>query len=1025
MNFKAYSRLNNIVGWIVFAIAAFTYLSTIEHTVSLWDCGEFTSCDYKLEVPHPPGAPFYTLVYRIATVFAGGNVKMVPILANSMSGLCSAFTILFLFWSITALAFKVAVKDENNIERGTLFAILGAGAVGGLAYTFSDTFWFSAVEAEVYAMSSMFTALVFWLALKWERRANEKGSLKWIILIFYLIGVVIGVHLLGLLVIPIIFLMYYYKKFKNITWKGTLIAGIIGMVALGFVQIFTIQWLPGIGSWFELRFVNDFGMGYWSGIIFFFAVLFLLSGYFIWWSHKKGLVLLNTGLLCFVVVIIGYMSYAACVVRSYANPPIDMNDPEDVFSLIGYLSREQYGDNYLLSGPYYTAFSKEGGYHTEEGDMQYRMDKKTHSFQEAGPKTKLVFDPKYTTIFPRMAHGEDQYINGYKYWGNIKNDDRISFVGNNLRFFFKYQINYMYFRYFAWNFIGRQNDIQGIMNEFHQGNWMTGIPFFDESVLNEGPQKDLPGYLATNKARNKLFALPFLLGILGLLWQYKKNKNDFLVVMAFFIMTGLAIEVYLNMPSPQPRERDYAFVGSFYVYAIWIGLGVMWLFEFLREKMKSVSPGNAAIAATVISLVAVPTLMAAQEWDDHDRSHRTASLDYGVNYLESCAPHAVLFTNGDNDTYPLWYAQEVEGIRDDIRIVNLSLFGTDWYINEMRHPINKAVGLPFSLTEDQTVGWDYVPFIAGNVDQTKYLDLGKVIQFIGSKSPETKYQIGNNKYIPYMPTKKVYIPIDKQAVLNSGTVPADQANRIVDSIKIDIRKNNIMKSDIMVLDFIQANNWKVPIYFSITSGPDDYLYLGQFLQQEGLAYRLLPIKSNVGAGDEDKRVATDLMYTNVMNKFRWGQLDKNETYVDYVLMRQSENMRGVMQKLSRQLMIEGKMDKAKAVADKCMQVIPERNVPYDFYNVPFVEVYYKANAKDQAQKLGMHLFDVYNKELAYYSKLKPSLRGDVQGEIQRAMYGMGTLEQIAEQNNDKTLLDKVKGPFENYRGVFPPEQPGQ
>jgi hypothetical protein len=1023
MNFKAYSRFNNIVGWIVFAIAAFTYLSTIEHTVSLWDCGEFTSCDYKLEVPHPPGAPFYTLIYRIATVFAGDNVKMVPILANSMSALCSAFTILFLFWSITALAFKVAVKDENNIERGTLLAILGAGAVGGLAYTFSDTFWFSAVEAEVYAMSSMFTALVFWLAMKWERRANEKGSLKWIILIFYMVGVVIGVHLLGLLVIPIIFLMYYFKKFKNITWKGTVVAGFIGLVSLGFVQIFTIQWLPGIGSAFERLFVNDFGLGFWSGIIFFFTVLFIIIGYLIWWSHKKGKVILNTGLLCFVVVILGYMSYAACVIRSYANPPIDMNDPEDVFSLIGYLSREQYGENYLLTGPYYTAFSQENGFHTEDGDMQYRMNKKTHTYDEAGAKPVYKFSPRYTTIFPRMAHGEEQYLNGYRYWGNIKNDAHISFVSNNLRFFFKYQMDYMYFRYFAWNFIGRQNDIQGVMNEFHQGNWMTGISFIDENILGLGPQKHLPAALAANKARNKLYGLPFILGILGMMYQYKKNRRDFLVVLAFFVMTGIAIEVYLNMPSPQPRERDYAFVGSFYVYAIWIGFGVMWLFEFLREKVKSINPTNAAIAATVVSLVAVPTIMAAQEWDDHDRSHRTASLDYGVNYLESCAPHAVLFTNGDNDTYPLWYAQEVEGIRDDIRIVNLSLFGTDWYINEMRHPINKAIGLPFTLTEDQTLGWDYAPYNANEAyAQNAYTNIFKVLDLLSGKEPDSRVQTGEGKTMPYIPTRKIYIPVNKQAVLNSGTVSAADAGRIVDSIKIDIRKNIIMKSDIMVLDFIATNNWKVPVYFSITSGPDDYLYLGQFLQQEGLAYRLLPIKSNVGAGDEDKRVATDLMYNNVMNKFRWGLLDKNETYVDYVLMRQSENMRGVMEKLARQLMIEGKIDKAKAVADKCLEVIPERNVPLDFYNVPFVEVYYKANVKDKAQKLGLHLADIYNNELTYYDQLKGTKRSDVQGEIQRAMYGMSSLVQIAQENGDKVLLDKVQGPFANFQGKFPPEQ---
>jgi hypothetical protein len=819
MNFKSYNKLNNIIGWIIFGIAAFTYLSTIEHTVSLWDCGEFTPSALRLEVPHPPGAPFYLLIYRMFAMLAGDNMKMVPILTNSASALCSAFCILFLFWSFTALALKILVKDKENMDKGTVYALMGGGVIAALAYTFSDTFWFSAVESEVYAMSSMFTALIFWLVMKWEARSEQPNNLKWMVLTFYMIGLVIGVHLLGLLVIPAIVLVYYYKKYTATSWKGLAVALLIGIGALGVVQLVIIQWLPAIGFFFDRQFVG-FGMPYWSGLLFFYMILFAGSGWLIWWSHGKQKAMLNTAMLCFVAVVIGTTSYALCPIRSMADPAIDMNDTEDLPNFLGYLGRDQYGDMYLLNGPYYTLFMQKDQrpFQYNDAAQLYRADKKNHDYAEAGHKKELeILDPKFKTFFPRMPH--DGYVQGYRYWGNVSpgKEAHLSFVKNNLAFFWNYQINYMYNRYFAWNFIGRQNDIQGMQNEFFQGNWITGIPFIDSGILHRGPSKGVPHYLAVNKAHNALFGLPFILGLLGIFYHYKKNKRDFFTVFVFFFMTGLAIEIYLNMYSPQPRERDYAFVGSFYVFAFWIGFGVIWLYELMRKRLATMSGPAIAMVASGICLLAVPTLMAAQEWDDHDRSKRTASLDYGVDYLESCAPHGVLFTNGDNDTYPLWYAQEVEGIRDDIRIVNLSLFGTDSYINQMRHPINKnqAIGLPFSLTEEQTIGWDYVPYISDpSTDQNAYVDYKKILAFIGNPDHATKYkevEKDNISWIPYVPTRKFKIVVDKQAALASQTVPKDQENKIVDEMDVDIHKSYLLKTDIMLLDFITTNNWKYPI----------------------------------------------------------------------------------------------------------------------------------------------------------------------------------------------------------------------
>ncbi len=1027
MNFKSFSRLNNIVGWLVFAVAAFTYLSTIEWTVSLWDCGEFIPSAFKLEVSHPPGAPLHGIINHLFTMFSFGNTKLVPILVNSSAALASAFTILFLFWSITALALKLVVNDENAMEKGTVWAILGAGAVGGLAYTFSDTFWFSAVEGEVYALSSFFTALIFWVALKWERRADESRHLRWFVLMFYLIGLVIGIHLLGLLVIPVIVLMYYYKKYTVTKW-GAIKAIIIGFAALGVVQIVIIQWLLKFAGYFDLIFVNNFGMPFWSGVIFFFVALLAACSYGIYYTHKKKKIILNLALTSFVAVVIGYSSYAMTVVRSYAHPPIDMNDPEDVFSLLSYLSREQYGDSYVMYGPYYNGDRYAD---IEDGDMQYYKNKKTHTFDEDGYKKHQKFPAEFCTFFPRMYSAQDNHKQGYRAWLNLKQvqdpetgktvwedelpNFRFSFMKHNMRFFWNYQMNYMYWRYFAWNFIGRQNDMQGTHAEFHQGNWITGIAPIDKA-LDRGPQDHIPTYLKVNRAHNVLYGLPFILGLLGMYYQYKKKRLDFAVVFMFFFMTGIAIELYLNMPDPQPRERDYAFVGSFYVYAIWIGIGVLWLWEQFKKRMPSM---QASSLATILCLVAVPTLMAFQEWDDHDRHDRYTSLDYGVDYLQSCMPHSILMCNGDNDTYPLWYAQEVEGIRDDVRIVNLSLLSTDWYINELRKPINHAPGLPFSITPEKLRGWEYVYYAkeaVSDIDQTVPADVKEVIKYITSSASRNQ-NIGKGE-VPLLPTRKLKIKVDRDKVLKNGMVSPKYADMVPDQIEFDLSKNTYYKSDMMVLDMIATANWDIPIYFSITSGPNEYLNLGKYLQQEGLAYRLVPYAVK-GVGDNrNVRVDVDTMYKNIMSKFKWGGLEKGSHLVDYVTNRQCNNMRGLFYTLCENLLNSGRKEDAIKAADKCLEVLPERNIPYDAGVGNLVQIYYDAGANDKGHKLAEHLSDLLIEELNYYSRAKPTQWQDVGNEINEGLRMLDMIQQQSEKVGQKELSNKIKTAMDGYKRAF-------
>ena len=824
---KQYKKLNNVFGWLAFAIAMFTYGSTIEPTASFWDCGEFIATAYKLQIGHHPGAPFFMILGRVATLFAFGDTEQVAMMMNMLSALMSALSILFLFWTITHLAKKIFVKGNEEISTGNLIAILGSGLVGSLAYTFSDTFWFSAVEGEVYATSSFFTAIVFWAMLKWEEVADQPHADRYIILIAYLMGISIGIHLLNLLAIPAIAYIYYFKKFKP-TKKGILATGVIGMLILGLVQFAFIPKVVGIAAKFEVLFTNSMGLPFGSGAIVYIlilitaliasliysgkqnkhftfgalAILLLLTlglpgivavgilAYFIY-GTQPNYVLANTLTLCITVMLIGYGSYGMILIRSAADTPMDENNPENVFTLLSYLNREQYGTRPLVYGQYFNAkLHPDPEQRYIPGNTVYSPNKETGKYEVvATPKDTETpnYDPDFCTVFPRMWSSQSHHIKGYKTWAGIKNTEKKPSFGQNLTFFFKYQLGFMYFRYFAWNFIGRQNDVQG-HGSISDGNWKSGIEFIDSQML--GTQSNLPPSMAGNKANNSFYFLPFILGIIGMVYHYNKTKRDFAAVMLFFFFTGIAIILFLNQYTMEPRERDYGFAGSFYAFTIWIGLGVAALYDGLKKF----APAQiVAAAVTVICAVAVPGLMAKGGWDDHNRSDRYTARDYASNYLQTCAPNAILFTNGDNDTFPLWYAQEVEGIRTDIRVVNLSLLNTDWYIDQIKRKAYDSDAVPLSFTQDKyRQGKRDQIIIYDEKNLTGYQNIREMVDFVASDDPRNKLKYSNREF-EYFPSGKFSIPVDSAKVVNNGTVPKELANRISKSVDFEISRSYILK----------------------------------------------------------------------------------------------------------------------------------------------------------------------------------------------------------------------------------------
>ena len=1006
-----FRRVNNLVGWIVFAISAITYLLTIEPSASFWDCGEFISSSYKLEVGHPPGAPFFMLMGRLFTMLAPG-VTQVSAMVNAMSALASAFTILFLFWTITHFARKIT-GDPTGWNRMKYIPVIGSGVVGALAYAFSDTFWFSAVEGEVYATSSLLTAIVFWAILKWEDCAEEKYSNRWLVLIAYLMGLSIGVHLLNLLAIPAIGLVYYFKKYEP-TLKGSIRAFLISCAILALIIWIIIPGTFVIATKFELLFVNGFGLPYNSGAIFWllFVVAAVTYGIYYTYIHKKPL--LNTAFLCCAMILIGYSSYGVIVIRSSEQTPMNQNNPSDPFSLLYYLNREQYGDRPLLYGPYYNAPIVS----SEDGKPVYA--KRNGKYEVVSRSPKYTYDPRFMTIFPRMYDSRDaSHPKEYASWGQVKGTQinvasdtgeesetliRPSFV-ENIRYFFSYQLNFMYFRYFMWNFAGRQNDQQGLGGPL-QGNWLSGIPFLDAARL--GPQKELPDAMANNPGRNQYYMLPFILGLLGLFWHLGKNRNDFWAVLLLFFMTGIAIVLYLNQTPLQPRERDYAYAGSFYAFSIWIGLGVMAIIETIPSKYRKLISVSAVV---VITLLFVPGLMARENWDDHDRSDRYTARDFGRNYLESCAPNAIIFTNGDNDTFPLWYNQEVEGVRTDVRVVNLSYLGADWYIDQMQRKAYESEPLPFSMkSEKYQAGNRDVMYVLNRMDG--YQELKDVMAFVASDDPRTKTLPNTKDKITYAPSSKFKITIDSAQVVQTGTVPAKDAAKIVKEMKWELPKESLyqgmvlFKNSMMVLDLLAENNWKRPVYFAITVSTENYLGLDSYFRLDGFGYRVVPVQADsLISSHEYTSVDTDILYDNLMNKSVWGNIEKKDVYLDENILRMIANYRNLFGNLAEALNNEGKTDKAVEVLDRCLSLMPHARVPYNHLSFPMIEQYFRAGASAKAEGMMNTLYEATLQNLNYYKQFKGSYLQSIETELRIALYTVNTLGDMA----DKYKLAEFKG----------------
>ena len=1018
---KNFKFINNLTGWIIFIVAAIVYLMTIEPTASFWDCGEFITTSFKLEVGHPPGAPFFMILGRFFTLFA--DPSHAAMMINSWSAVASGLTIMFLFWTISHLAQKLVKPGEDGFSMGQAIAILGSGAVGALAYTFSDTFWFSAVEGEVYATSSLITAMVFWAILKWENVADEPHANRWIILIAYLMGLSIGVHLLNLLAIPAIVFVYYFRKYK-VTKQGIAISLILSLVILSVIMYGIIPGVIKVASWFELMFVNGFGLPFNSGAIFYAAVLIGLVIFGIHYTMKKKMVLWNTVLVAFTVILLGYSSFAMIVIRSSADTPMDQNSPDDVFSLLGYLNREQYGDRPLVVGQYYNSPLDREHPYVDTNPYYIQKDGK---YVVADMRQKPQYDSRFTTFFPRMYSNQSQHVTDYKSWAGIKGrpvsyTDRqgerktiqLPTFGENLEFFMRYQVVHMYLRYFMWNFVGRQNDIQG-NGDILDGNWLSGINFIDSARL--GDQTDLPAEYANSKARNTYYFLPLLLGLIGVFFHYQRNKKDMWVVSLLFLMTGLAIVVYLNQYPHQPRERDYAYAGSFYAFAIWIGLGVIALVETLKKYLPyTVS----ALVVSVISLVLVPGIMAHENWDDHDRSDRYTARDFGANYLNSCEKDGIIFTNGDNDTFPLWYNQEVEGVRTDLRVCNLSYLQTDWYIDQMKSKAYDSDPLPIDFKEDQYVqGKRDVVYLMNDPRIKGAVELRKALDFVKDENPRTKLSQADNA--SYIPSKKLFYVVDKDAVIKNGVVPASEYDQIQDTIFIDFgNKNYITKDELMVLDMIANSDWKRPIYYAITVGRDKYLGLQDYFRLDGFAYRFTPVKtarSDIYFGS----VNTDKMYQHMMKDFKWGNMNDPKVYIDENNKRMMMNIRNNFNRLAESLINEGKKDSAINVLHRSMELIPNRVVPYNYFSLQLADNLMAAGDTATGTQMIQDIYGSYKDKMDYFLALDPKYIASIDEEMQRSMYFIRELGMISSKYKLNDLSKEISESFNSYVKTYSPQ----
>lgn len=1004
MSSRNYRILDIIAGWAMFLVATVVYLLTLEPTGSFWDCGEFIACGYKLTVGHPPGAPFFMILMRLFTLFAP-SPEQVGVYANAMSAVASGATILFLYWSIAHLARRWVLGDAvRDLSRWEAILVVGAGVIGSLTYTFTDTFWFSAVEGEVYALSSLFTAVVFWAILKWDAEADRPRCNRWIVLIAYLMGLSIGVHLLNLLVIPAIALVFYFRRYR-FTWLGLLKALVLSGLILLTVLYGVIQGLVVIASWFELLFVNGMGLPFMSGAIFFFTLLAVLLVLSVVWTKRRRYYMANLLVVCFGMLLLGYSSYAMIVIRSSAKPTLDQNGANNMFALRSYLNREQYGDRPLIMGAYFNAqpedYEDAGEVYAPRGDR----------YEVVSQKTRPVYNAKFTTFFPRMWSSQPLHVRGYKSWVDIKGKpvrlvDRdgkakvynVPTFGENLQFLFRYQLGHMYWRYFMWNFAGRQNDFQGYGHDIFRGNWVSGLPFIDTWRL--GPQDKLPEPYRSNKAHNTYFMLPLLLGLLGLFFHFSRCPKDAGVVLTLFIMTGIAIVLYLNQKPYEPRERDYTFAGSFYAFAIWIGLGVIPLARRLGAAMREPAGVSVALLA---SFFCVPVLMGEQNWDDHDRSDRYISVDFGKNMLNSVTENGILFTYADNDTFPLWYAQEVEGFREDVRICNLTYLAGDWYIEEMSRKAYTGDPIPFKLKlEEYQEGVNDMVLVSNRIGRP--LLMRDAVSFACSKDSRTKLEspfAGGGK-MSFFPSNEFLVPVDTARVLSF--ISPEFYSRVLDTMVVKPSERMLLKDAFALYAFMGNNDWKRQFYYSPLLPSSKYWGLKPYFVQQGVVSEVLPVRHE----KEDMMVDTARLYDNLMHRFSFRSINNPRVYVDETCKRMIDYYLDGFVEGAKAFIQGGMKHRAEELVDCCFEVMPPEQLGWSYRWVDLIISYYQAGARAKGHRALLQYATQCLSALRYVQSVPDYLVPYAQSEYQMAASVMQELIRVAKIEKDDEAVKQIE-----------------
>ena len=1054
-NFK---KWNTILGWVVFAIALTTYSLTVEPTISFWDCSEYIATSAKLEVGHPPGAPLFQMFGAFFAMFAF-EAEQVALMVNMMSVFSSAFTVLFLFWSLTLLMKRLFVKDETNNNNAIM--VLGSAFVASLAFSFTDSFWFNAVEAEVYAMATLLIAVLLWLGLRWEQDMDEPKGNKWLLLISLVIGLSFGVHFMAILTIPSIGFIYYFKKYKNITLKSFIIANVIIVSILLFIFKLLLPYTLAFFGKTEIFMVNSLGLPFNSGTIFAFLVIVAIFYFGLRYTKQKGMVLPNTILLSVLFILIGFSTWMMLPIRANANVPINENKPSDAAEVLAYYNREQYGEQQLFYGPQfsdsYSGLDENNPYSDEKPNYERDYTQKKYIITNNYKNAKQNTDDNHKAFLPRMWSSEhavnymsftepldfrikpeyadeqelveivaefrnvfnqgrldlEDYESFLKSYGEYLIIEKPSFA-NNIKFMVEYQFGYMYWRYLMWNFVGKQNDNQW-KGDALNGNWISGIKAFDEKRL--GNQSQLSSDMKNNRGRNTYYFLPFLLAVIGIVFHIRKDLKSFYVLLALFLFTGIALKIYLNERPFEPRERDYALVGSFYVFAMWIGFGIYGIYDGIK---KFIQPKVAIPLVLVISLLAAPVLLAKENWDDHNRSNKYTALAMAKKYLDSCEPNAILFTIGDNDTFPLWYAQEIEGYRTDVRIVNTSLFMTDWYIDQMKRKAYDSEPVPISFSREQYRGSnrDYSFFVERTKDPILLDDL---IKFMSLEDERAKVQLRSGLWVNYFPSKKIIIPIDKDHIIKNKVVSEKFYDSIVPAITFEIKKEALYKNRLMMLDIVNQNNWERPIYFTGGSfGEDDYLWMKDYLQLDGLCFKLVPVRKAQKGGPNPMEMGyidSDKMF-DIVTKWDWGNSGSDKIYHDPDTRRNGITYRTNLARLMETLIIEEKKDKAKKIADLAMEKMPIEHFNYYTLVEPFAQGYYELNEREKAREILTKLIKKYQEELTFFSSLKSSeqyaMRVDIVSNIERYR----NIIRIADDAKDVDFYKQEKVKFNNFNKMF-------